>query len=81
MRFGNVIMDAKSEEAKALIGKKVIGCKCFYIINEMPNRFTPCILKKINYRDNSPFLVAYLDDDGWEDWYEDYTFIREVVDD
>lgn len=74
MKFGKIIMDAKSEEAKALIGKKVVASSNFFVIQYRPDEIYTSILEEADYRDNKPFKVRYVD---WDvDWY---TFIREVL--
>lgn len=76
MKFGNVIMDARSNEAKELIGKRVVACNNFNLIETRPEELETCVLRELDYKRDSPFNVDYVD--NWE-WYERYTFIREVI--
>lgn len=74
MKFGKIIMDATSEEAKALMRKKVVASSNFFVIQNRPEEIETCFLDGIDYRDNEPFKVLY------EDWNASWhTFIREVI--
>lgn len=66
MKYGPIIFDPTSEEAKALIGKKVVGGWSFVAIKTTPEACTTATLSHI-YNSGNPF-------DG-------FTFIREIIED
>lgn len=73
MKYGPVICDPNSEEAKRLIGKKVITNDCYSYISDPNNVFDHKVLKKIDARYSSPFFAEY-NNANWGS-----TFIREVI--
>lgn len=70
MKYGPIICDPKSEEAKALVGKKVVGGYDFTELKDYPERHT---IATLNYIKNTcnPFVCCATP----------YTFIRGVVED
>lgn len=61
MKYGDKIYTYKDiEEAKKLIGKKIVASSSFYDISERPNLCPMFILTACNPDDyNNPFFVAF----------------------
>lgn len=74
VRYGEIICDPTSEEAKKLVGKTVIASNVFTDIME-PKWFGRNTLLEINSGDVYPFKV------GDSNVIYTYTFIREVIED
>ena len=72
MKYGNIICDPNSEEAKRLIGKKVIGSDSYKEIST-PKNVNTFELARINADINYPFM------EGHSTLSVGYTFIREVI--
>lgn len=88
MRFGKIVCDPTSEEAKALIGKKVATYHIYGKLKEKPNECGVGILKDISVYtpiyngnhyisvyDDAPFKMAFMDGHGCYCT----TFIREII--
>lgn len=68
MKYGPIICNPNSEEAKKLVGKKIVGCWSYKTIENMPDELIEKTLLRISGSVN-PFEV-----DGTK-----FTFIREVI--
>lgn len=76
MKYGSIISDPKSQEARNLVGKKVVGSVFFGYLSEHPEEIEPAIYRGAHPQSSFPFLCGdYLDDTIG------YTFIREVIED
>lgn len=70
MKYGPIICNPNSEEAKRLVGKKIVGCWSYNTLDNMSDELIEKTLLRIGCSVN-PFVV---DDTK-------FTFIREVIDD
>ena len=73
MRYGKIICDPTSEEAKALLGKKVLASDCYVGLQKVDSKLCKeGILERIAEDNDCPFRFGI-------DLFQTYTFIREVI--